>query len=1284
LIFWNLVLVAGVLTLLRIALFCLDFYKAELEVKFTELLNAPVKIEKIHAHLRHGLKPELILKNISISDLHAANKTAIELQEIRVGLDLLDILKQQQIIPATWITLVGAKLSVIHKPDGSLTVLGLQGGDEQPTWLLQGRHYQLLQSDITWLDEKNHRRARTFQHVDISIKNDLRTGRHRLNLLSVLPRAYGDSVRISADFTGDVFSSEALNGRFFIAGKNLHFAKFLLDELPLKLRLKGGDGDFELWGSVQNLQLTALSGNFQSENLTVQRADEKKLQFTHLNSQFDWRNHANNWSLVIDNFNLGLPQKNYLPAQFYVGSQNKAAQHFSATIKALDLEAVQILADFFGKDLPDFKKLAGLSVKGQLSDTTLFADLKQQQYKVAGEFKHLSIAAPAPYPSLQNLSGTINGNQTQGVLSLSSQNANFIAQPMFRTPLAMTQLAGQLFWQQFDKNWQLSGANLKLNTPYLQTTNNLKLTIPKDDQSLFLDLQTAFFNLDDVSHAKIYYPVTRLRKDLLSYLDQAFITGKVNRGDMLFYGYLKDFPFINHEGVFQVLFDFQDVTMKYAEGWPVFDHLNAKILFEDDSLEVNLKHAKAEEVTLNNAKITIPSFTDSQYVIVEQGKIATEINAGLNFLRHTPVKLPLKSVSEQLAIQGNTEIDLALKVPLTEKVEPKVLGSAAVSGAKLNVLAIDLPITNLTGMFRFTENGFYSDTLNAFSLGYPLQTKVDLKSDHTLISVAGKTSVKELEQQFKLPAQNLADGASIYSAQLSLPFAEKTAPELILHSNLQGVSLALPDTLEKTALDSKDLDIKFKLTAAPLLPVNVLYDKQLNANLLIKKADKSVAGAAIDLSGFKNLTGLENPQVGEFKVSIKQAQFSAPVWIAALDKMQMSSDKAQLLTDLEISTPHLLWSGQQLGEFALNLHQNSKDWSGTFACVAATGRLQIPVDNNPNSKIKLDLSQLDLSSLMRLKLPKKDNSLPTRLPLFEIDSQAVLLRGINLGKLAIDTERNGKAIKFKQFLLSGKDETLSLTGDWQVFNNKEACSMTANPLQDWQSCSQQEITRVNGQFSSKNLGVWLKKLQLNDDIEETEAKIDLALYWQGAPYQFALSTLSGSMDINLEAGRISSIEPGFGRLLGVLAMEQWLRRLQLDFGDIYKKGLSFNEIKGHFELHNGKANTNNLTVNAVPATINLTGELNLYEQTLDQQISVIPKSLDAVPIAGTIVDKITTIVTQTLTGEYEAGYYSRSKYRVKGKWNDLNVLPLHEQDGLFTKTWRGLTDFSWITQQKQD
>jgi hypothetical protein len=87
---------------------------------------------------------------------------------------------------------------------------------------------------------------------------------------------------------------------------------------------------------------------------------------------------------------------------------------------------------------------------------------------------------------------------------------------------------------------------------------------------------------------------------------------------------------------------------------------------------------------------------------------------------------------------------------------------------------------------------------------------------------------------------------------------------------------------------------------------------------------------------------------------------------------------------------------------------------------------------------------------------------------------------------------------------------------------------------------------------------------------------------------------------------------------------------------------------------------------------------------MDQHISVIPKSSDAVPIAGTIVGGIATVVTQTLTGEYEAGYYLRSKYQVKGKWNNLNIIPLHEQDGLLKKTWQGLTDFSWITHPEQD
>jgi uncharacterized protein (TIGR02099 family) len=1272
-VFWSLFSIACVLSAIRIALFCVDLYKLELENKLTELLTAPVKIGHLHAHLRRGLKPELILKDINILSAQTA-KSTIALQEIRFGIDLWAMLKKQQIVPATWVTLVGVKLSIIHKADGSFSILGLQGGNnEQPLWLLQGRHYELLQSEITWLDQKNNHPSRTFKQVDIAIKNDFSKQSHQLNLLTQLPAAYGDNLRISAEFTGNFFTPTSLNAQWYIAGKNLHFSKLMMEELPFKLSIQAGSSDFKVWGTLQNSQLTELSGQINNQNLVLQRPDGKKLQLKRFDSHFEWRNQANSWDLLIDDLAIAFPDKTYPPIQFRLGSHNKAAEQIGATIQQLDLEAVQPLSQFFlpllGTDLSGFKNLTGLNLKGKLSNTLIFVDLKQQQYAINGQFQHLSMATPAPYPHFQNLSGTLTGTQQQGVLTLNSQNVNFIAQPMFRAPLRIKQLSGQLHWQQSEKNWLLSGANLKLNTPYANSISQLKVTIPQDTKPVFMDLQTAFSNLNDVSHAKVYFPVTLMSPGLLQYLDEAFIKGQVKQGQLLIKGNLQDFPFKQNQGLFQVLFDAQNVTMKYAQGWPYFEQLDAQVLFKNDGLEVNVKQAQIETqnfapLQIESAKITIPSFSDSQYVFVQQGLARADINAGLEFLRHTPLSLPLKAVSEQLSINGDTQINLDLKIPLTEQVKAKVTGDAHVSGTTLKVLAIDLPIDDLNGVFRFTQDGFFSDTLQAYGLGYPLQAKVSLKPDSTLISVEGRTGIKDLEQQFNLPAQEIAYGASNYTVQINLPFAETVPSNLTIRSDLEGVALTLPDSLAKSVTDKKDLELRFNLIDGTLLPISLNYDQQLKANVLFDKANKKLTAANLLFGNGE----ADMPLADKFKININQARFSAPVWLAVLNKMQADdSNKTQLLTELEIHTPQLDWVGQNMGRFDLALHHNGNAWQGMLDCQAAKGRIYIPQNKGmTDNKIKLAMEHIDLSGLIGVNLPKNTaTALATKLPLFEINSQKLLLRGIDLGQLKLDSERLGTGVKFKNASVTAKDRSLSLNGDWQILNNKE-------------------ITRLNAELIAENFGELLTKLNLNEDLKETDAKINLAWHWAGAPYQFALSRLSGTMDIHLDEGRISSIEPGFGRLLGVLAVEQWLRRLQLDFSDIYQEGLTFNEISGHFVLRNGKATTENLTVNAVPATINLTGEINLAEQTLDQYIAVIPKSSSAIPIAGTIMGSIATVMAQTITGEYEEGYYLRSKYWVKGKWNNLSVMPLHEQDGLLKKTWRGLTDFSWITQPKQD
>jgi uncharacterized protein YhdP len=142
-------------------------------------------------------------------------------------------------------------------------------------------------------------------------------------------------------------------------------------------------------------------------------------------------------------------------------------------------------------------------------------------------------------------------------------------------------------------------------------------------------------------------------------------------------------------------------------------------------------------------------------------------------------------------------------------------------------------------------------------------------------------------------------------------------------------------------------------------------------------------------------------------------------------------------------------------------------------------------------------------------------------------------------------------------------------------------------------------------------------------------------------------------------------------------MAQWIKRLQLDFSDVYEEGLAFNSINGHFDLLKGKAITDNLVIDAISAKITLTGETDFINKSLDQIVNVAPKSADAVPIAGTIMGKVADIIGRTLTGKDQDGFFFGSQYLVKGDWENAQIIPLHENDGLLQKTWNGLTSFPW-------
>jgi len=342
------------------------------------------------------------------------------------------------------------------------------------------------------------------------------------------------------------------------------------------------------------------------------------------------------------------------------------------------------------------------------------------------------------------------------------------------------------------------------------------------------------------------------------------------------------------------------------------------------------------------------------------------------------------------------------------------------------------------------------------------------------------------------------------------------------------------------------------------------------------------------------------------------------------------------IREVKLHSQHAQWKDTPIGAFDLTLKPKDGYWLGDLDSAFATGKLNIPKDFKGVDKLILDLSSINLSALKDLQdktsepnqfkeaseapTDSKETISPSDLPLVSMTSQKTLWHGVNLGETTLESERIAEGMAFKRLQIKGAEQKLTMSGTWKV---KDAVAQT----------------QLEGHLDMPEAGKLLLELDVSKELTETQAAIDFSGKWAAAPYQFALKDMTGDIDIDLKSGRLLSIEPGFGRVLGILAMAQWVKRIQLDFSDVYKEGLTFNTIKGHFDLLAGKAFTKDLIIDAVPAKISIAGEVDLVNETLDELVTVAPKSADAVPIAGTIVDKVTGLIGQSLTGKNQEGLF---------------------------------------------
>jgi uncharacterized protein YhdP len=219
----------------------------------------------------------------------------------------------------------------------------------------------------------------------------------------------------------------------------------------------------------------------------------------------------------------------------------------------------------------------------------------------------------------------------------------------------------------------------------------------------------------------------------------------------------------------------------------------------------------------------------------------------------------------------------------------------------------------------------------------------------------------------------------------------------------------------------------------------------------------------------------------------------------------------------------------------------------------------------------------------------------------------------------------------------------------------------------WTRQGKQDHSQFIGSLDSRNLARSLRQWQLEPFIESDDARAVLDVNWPGMPTDMDYLSLQGQASVAIGPGRFPKTDSKTSalRVLGVFNITTVSRRLRLDFTDLYKKGLSFEEISGDFNIDGSLVSTSNLQIKSPSAELRLRGEMDIEAETLDHYMEVtlpVSSNLYVGCLAGPAACA-GIFVVERLWGDRLEKMTSLG-YRVTGSWDEPKV---EEVQGMFER-----------------
>ena len=1257
-----------------------DALREPIAAMLAQQLALPVSIERIEGGWV-GWRPRLRIEGLRVADREG--REALTLGAVDATVAWSSLLRGTPHFDR--LDIQAPELVLRRDPAGNIFVAGiaLPAGTGEDSgglaWLLAQRQIVIHGARLTWQDEA--RAAPALVLDGVALRLDRRGSKVRFALDARPPQALASALVVRGEVAraSRLVSLQRLStaaGRVYVELERADLGGWQpWFDYPLPL---AGHGGVRAWADADGEGGLDMTADVALDGVKTQLGDAlPALDVTRLDGRLTMTRGETGGSFGTRGLSLTLADGlTVAPTDFELrldqGGEGEPAGG-AVSANRLDFAALAALAGYLPFDAGVRARLARFEPSGKAEDLRLAwrgDPGAPTHWSLAARFEGVGLLACEGWPGLGGLSGRIEGDADGGRFQLSGSGMHIDLPTVFDPGrLDFDRLRAEGGWQRRTDRMEIALDSAEFDNIDAAGTASGRYW-PAADGPGEIDLQARLSRAD--STAVWRYLPRVVNAHTREWVQQGIRAAGVPEARLRLQGKLEDFPFRDGAGQFLVTVRVADGVLDYAPGWPGIDGIHGEVRFEGPGMRISAERGRILGVDLVDVVADVPELdARPSEIMTITGRALGPTAEFLRFVAASPVSRRIGGFTDGIRAEGSGELDLKLVMPLRSTIDTTVEGAFRFAGNRIELLDGLPALERAGGVVRFTGDSLAIPEASAQFLGQTATVSARTGADGVVrFEAVGRADAAAVRARYPQP---LLDGVSGTAAWRAAIRVGRGSTRVEVNSDLLGFASSLPAPLNKSAGEAWPSRFVFDhasgrerdtlgLKLGAVLRAELMHAPgadEMRGGIAIGRATGDAPPAAE--AGLRVAAVLDRLDVDAWRRvleaggDVAEADASGSGAEAGADPVSTGGAALAVagLRDLALAADEVRAFGHTLKAVDLRAEADAGGWKARLESDIADGAFdwRNAGDGALRARFRhLRVGQEDPQGGDQGERAGKggdaaeqaepvEEAPPRSLPALDVVAEQFELRGLDLGRLEVFARNRGGLWQLERFNLANDDGRLAGSGQWQAAGRQR--------------------TRLDFSLETPDFGRLSTRLGYPDVVRGGQASLTGQLAWQGAPTRIDYPSLNGSLKLETGSGQFNKLEPGVGRLLGILSLQALPRRITLDFRDVFSEGFAFDRISGSIDVAAGVLRTEDLEIRGPAARVKMTGAANVVAETQDLRVQVQPTLSESIAIgaaAGLLnpaVGVITYLAQKVLSDPIEKIF--AFEYVVTGAWSDPQV-----------------------------